>query len=42
MRRNQIVVDGGDVCTVAMKLSPGLREHLRNKAREAVHAWVNR
>jgi len=39
MQRNQIVVDGGDVCTVAMKLSPGLRDHLRSKAREAVHAW---
>lgn len=37
-----IEVDGGDVATINMKLTPGLRESLNQKAVEAVQTWVQK
>jgi len=37
----QIVeIDGGDVATINMRLTPGLREGLNRRAIEAVRKWA--
>ena len=39
-RRQIVEIDGGDVATINMRLTPGLREGLNRRAVEAVRKWA--